>query len=709
MSANELWLRLPRDRMTERGYGVTHKPGDVARKLSGTFEIDPVTGFACCPVDFSMTDPSGWDGLGEDFLESEPFLGEGDVYTTAWSHRDPMATFALTATTLLPDGAGLFFGFVAYDGGNGFELRRGPYRLTFTPGGKLDLYGPGSSAVAGAEPVPLASVQMWDEEEWANQDHFLYVYAAGRWVIARRLGPSPRYLSYLAPAPDDGGAVLPADFARLYGLGYLTFALCPERHGQVLDFTFERTKLPEPSTTGAIGLCHSIPASGGMLGGPSIEVTTFSDDGTEIAGDEDPPLAASAFSYNVTALLAEETGGNLYVTRCRVKFPKKVDNDELVGVDLLGDGHPALPAIGIRAPWVEERRGLDPASCGLTFATVSDRGALAPYVQPNMMGQWKPGGVQRAEFFTSRPQLTPHVGREELPIECELGWKRFKEAKWPGEFTVAGMLLSDAYRAVAKVAGLSDAQMVIAAGTDYQLPRERADGEPLFDFRPGQTIAEILCYLRDHFSLRDILRFTPDGLFHADPRPQAASGTVFYLTAADPADPLGLRNALLGLTDRPYIRRDSWHERYDEVGFANEVEVVGMADDGRPLVAVATDWPSIRDPYTNVGTEEEPVLVPTFNYVAEFRRMVILDAGLTTQGLVDWVCEKTLARVRLLKLVAECRGSYVQELLEGDIVEVDTRGLWRVTGMKTRWDREFPGGLSSYELEAWDPAQETLP
>lgn len=734
--SHQLWLRMDRDRVTERGFGITHTPGDVVEILHGDFEIEPVSGFACAKPDYSLEAPLDWTYQYGAFVEVAPFAGdpgdESDLpWPTVWSHRET-GNFEFE-TVELPAGAGFVFRFITYDGGQPCELTRGPIRVGIAEG-RLTLHLNGERA---------ADLQMWEAEEWHSQPHYLAVYAVGRRIVARRLGPTDRHIAGWLPIPEDETPPLPAGPVTLTGSDYLTFGIWPERHRTTLDIESDPIALPEPSSTGTFALLSQL--SPLMEEGPAIDVTRLDADGAEVTGDavaSEPheQVRAQAVRYKVSATLASAEGANLYITRVRVKLPRKVENDGQVAVDLLAATDlPPTPG-WLRAPKVEEQRSLDPESCTIAFDLVADRDMLGPWVQPNMKGSFRlavpahephqqvgatpeeepaepeeppaepqepaPTAEQRAEFYTSRPSRVPQTSHETLRIEAELGWKRFREAKWPGEFTVAGMRLSEAYRRVAEVAGLADEQMVIAAGTDYELPRERADGQPLFDFQPGQPIAEILAYLRDHFSMRDLLRYAPDGLFHADPRPQAAGGTVFELSAYDPADPAS-RQAFLQAagqpTDRPFIFRGTWQERFDETGFANEVEVVGMADDGSPLAAIATDWPSVRDPQTQVGEDEsgDPIYVSTFNYIGEFRRMVIIDAGLTTQALVNWVCRTTLARVRLLPVVAECEGSFVPDLLEGDIVEIAGRGLWRVRDMKTSWTRDWPAGRTQYGLEHW--------
>ena len=106
--------------------------------------------------------------------------------------------------------------------------------------------------------------------------------------------------------------------------------------------------------------------------------------------------------------------------------------------------------------------------------------------------------------------------------------------------------------------------------------------------------------------------------------------------------------------------------------------------------AAATDFPSIKG--NGDGTFPP-------NYVGEYRRMLVVDAGLTTQALVNWCCQCIYQRVRALRPTASAVGTFVSGVLEGDIVTVEGLGYWRITALRTEWTRQYVNGLTTYELE----------
>ena len=661
MSAHELWLRVPRNVIAERGFGVTHLPRDRAAYLTGTgWTIDPLSGYLCPRVKADLTGSLAFADVTSDYSACAPFMVSDGTYPAALSHT-AAAAFTLTTADEITAGRGLVLGFVAYGAGKAFTVEfGGRYALTLD-NGTAELKG------IGADAPTLAFAELYDADEWQMRPHLLYLYCQGDLVCVRRFYQQrQRGLFYREPSPVGGYALL-AGKVTVKGEGPLTFAVAPERHELTFTATHSAISLPERTTTTVQSWLNWLPTP----------MTTAPVDGST----NNPTLTVDAggsphtdFTYTITATLDTDHGPNLYVTRARIWFPQlKVDD----GADQVN----LLATAGIGVDHIEDRRSLDPRSCGLTFHLKALPGYVSPYVQPNMRGQWYPFGTMRSDFYTTEPELELTNHHEVLSFGCETGWKRLDKALWSGENSYGGRLLAEVYRDVAQRGGLDSSEIVIYSG-GYALPDESQDGPPLFDFRPGQSVADILLYLRDHFAATDLVRFRDDGLFYAEPRPTAASGVVWQWTT----DPEDVINVAYGTSTVPRILRGSWRERINEDGFANEVWIVGADKDGQPLVAWATDWPSINDP-------------TALNYVGEFRRMVIVDGGLTTQGLVNWVCCQVYERVRQLRHFVSFKGLYCAELLEGDLIEVDGRGVWRILTMNSTWSLSGPQGLAVYEAE----------
>ncbi|MBI5832089.1 MAG: hypothetical protein HZB16_07245, partial [Armatimonadetes bacterium] len=118
MPADQFLLRTNRRRVTERGYGSTKSPAEEAADLRGVFELDPLTGYATPRVVLSMADPIALDAIGDDWLESQPYLLPDGTYGDAWTYGGDGA-WTLTTSVDMEAGWGFYFGFIVYVNGAG--------------------------------------------------------------------------------------------------------------------------------------------------------------------------------------------------------------------------------------------------------------------------------------------------------------------------------------------------------------------------------------------------------------------------------------------------------------------------------------------------------------------------------------------------------------------------------------------------------------
>ena len=205
--------------------------------------------------------------------------------------------------------------------------------------------------------------------------------------------------------------------------------------------------------------------------------------------------------------------------------------------------------------------------------------------------EWCPNGTLRFRGLTTRPRCVPDLSTETITIEADDLWKRFRHTRWSGGEPYDNLTLPEMYADVAARAGFTEDEIEVYEGAD-RFPNWRPEGEPRFEFRAEQTHEDILKYLREQIACDDILRFEPDGKFHARRPPETVSDTTFYwVTSADE-----LINLVKGTPTIPRILSGSWDEEIDETGFANEVRVAGLKD-GAPLVVTMTDWASVNDPH----------------------------------------------------------------------------------------------------------------
>lgn len=671
MPAHQLWLKVPRNVVYERGFGVTHKPGDVTDRLTGTaYWIDPLTGFACPKVTWSADDAYTFDlsGAAADWVQ-----GTVPNTTARWDIHTASGDFTATVNEDLPAGHGFFLTWLIYDGAGPTVTVTfgGAFKLVIEEG-TVELLR--AAATAADEDETLAFDTFWPVDEWYGKVHTLYVYQVGTYVAVRRIGPNAGDAGLLAhdqlaDSRDPQYALQPAPVA-ITSTGHVAVFVSPERHAQTLSYAHVPIHMPEKSTqTPAASfrwIAPHLPAEEADPTEPTIEVL----DKNGNALGEDP---VQDFTYAVTATLASATGPNLYVTSQRVWFPALSGTDGQTAVDLN-----AISGVSLQN--VSEELSLLPQDAKLSFTIKANAGTFGDWVQENMLGAWKPSGTQRCAFLTDDPQLETAHGIETLTIPSRSRWKSFETQQWSGQESYAGKLLAVAYQDVAKRAGLDVSEITIYTG-GYTLPTPSDDDPDQLEFRNSQSLADIMLYLKEQFGQADVLRFGSDGNFYVEALPTASSGVTWYWTTPDAEIPA----ILAGTSTRPRLYK--WQEWKDSTGFANEVWILGADKQGRPLVSFATDWSSINDK-------------TAANYVGEWRRMVVIDGGLTTQAIVNWVCRQVFERVRWHRLMATFTGMYVATLRPGSLIAVDGRGTWRVRTMRSDWNRQYRDGISQYEVEA---------
>ncbi len=675
---HQLWLKVGRTVVYERGYGLTHVPGNVSDYLSApegsTFAIDPLTGYACAEPEWSLDDAFEWEH------EDPSAIVDGSVDCVIWPVHSTDDQFVAGSTADVAAGAGFNFVFLVYEGAGAMYLDFGGEGPRFS----LRLEA-GVAELLDDQGATLGFAALWPLESFYGEPHKLFVYCAGRTLCVRR--PGDVAMRGIKHTVATGWPTASAPLV-VRGTGRMAWQAAPERHAEGLAFQHERIALPEPCTlepeasVSLVGPGSEDPELPGPDVVATMVVTRFDADGAEIVppeppaeGEEpEPEPKCYAFDYKVTVELPG-TGPNVHISRVRVTFPQRVGPDGLLGTDLL-----AVPGVALRG--VTETLTQDGGGAKLSFELVANRGQFSPYVQPNMTLQWWPFGIQRFTGLTSKPDLQVVDGGqfEQIAFECEDRGKLLRESFWTGDGSYGGKLLGDAYRDVVRKAGLQDDEIVIMAG-GYKLPEEKDDGPALFDFRPDQRVDDVLRYLHESFGAEHVLRFAPDGLFHAEEAKSVGqhSGVTFGV-ATSSADLAAIAS---GASGSPRVLRGSWHEELVEDGFANVVAVVGADEGGRPLLAMMTDWSSINDPTAS-------------NYWGSFRPMIVVDGGLTSQELVNWVCAQVYYRVRQLRVRASWRAMYLPALTVGDWVDVVGQGSWQLTGMSTVWERDQPQGLTSY-------------
>jgi len=319
MPAHELWLKVPRNVVYERGFGVTHKPGDVKDRLTGTaYWIDPLTGFACPKVTWSAADAYTLvlSGAAGDWVQ-----GTVPTTTVRWDIHTAAGAFTATVDEDLPAGHGFFFTWLIYDGagpqitvtfGGGFKL--------VIEEGTVELLR--AAATAADEDETLAFDIFWPVDEWYGKTHTLYVYNIGTYVAVRRIGPNAGEAGLLAhdklADSRDPQYALQAAPVAIASTGKVAVFVSPERHAQTLSYAHVPIHMPEKSTQEPVGsfrwISPHLPAEEADPTAPTI--TVLDKHGNALGSDP-----VEDFTYALTATLASATGPNLYITSQRVFFP----------------------------------------------------------------------------------------------------------------------------------------------------------------------------------------------------------------------------------------------------------------------------------------------------------------------------------------------------------------------------------------------------
>lgn len=668
--ADRLWLKAARNVCGERGYTFTGLPRDLALSLTGTFELDPITGLACPPVRLSLAEyfdftPDPDDGA---FVEGMTSYG-----TAANVHSGTGEWSAITADDALVPNGGFFLWFVPYSGTGPIVVEFGtptnPWRLVLTRGvGELQWRDDGATFRT------VAVEQLWAADTWSTQPHVLYVYAVGSRLCARTIGPDEARGLQATPSWDNWGAGLAGSGVRVSATGYLAWAVAPERHETTLHLQAETTDLPYTATQTPTAEAQTL-----LPTGVDIDLAVYDQDSNPI------DLTASSvevtgFSWSVD-LACDETGPNAYVGQVTIAFPALYASDGVTGVD--------LAAVAQVAEVTLDEPLSGPAR--LTAKVRHAGTALSDYAQMNMPLVWQPGGSTRFVGFTLKaPVRAIPVAVEELVLEAHDLFKALETARWGGGAGYAGQPLEDAYADVLARAGFVGSQVHIYAG-GYLLPAADPSDQapPPCQYRGDQSCADVLLDLSRNFGEGDWLRWRGFDFYAEQPVPSPAaggawSGITFRRDTDDNFDPRTRERA----DGMPWVLGDSLNIDSEEEAFANDIWVIGLDSQGNPLVAQATDWTSVNDPSAD-------------NYWGGFKSLYVLNADLATQEAVDRLCDDLYDRCTQRVRTLPVSGPWRAALVPGDTVAVDGyEGVWwRVRSMRTTWNGQWPAGRTDYELE----------
>ncbi|MBI2297653.1 MAG: hypothetical protein HYU66_01655 [Armatimonadetes bacterium] len=674
--SEQLWLQEGRRAVDELGFGLAY---DFGRANAAEVKRLIRTGglHLTSPSEPGATDPTIWyDEIGGHFMgrpESVPDLTLADCDLDEPDEWQPVKPFydgqsrrpALTHTHESPFtiqgsedlrwGQGVALRFLTYQGTGA--------SVAFWFGGvwSLRLGGDGRAALS-RRTVDEDGAEVWDAvaefdwmtaDRWEGAEHVVFVYEVRGKLVVRSgsLGAAGRALgtvyddpgslarpddSYTADEPQELDErsepirhALQAGRWKVSGAGRLALACGPVKWRPGIGYLWREPALVCPG-----GSTRPVTVDiAGVGSDPSVTpfVSVTDESGAEwpqSGGSGSDARAALGWSVSFTST-AEQTW---FLSHLAFTVPTTWRSDGAVGTDVL-----ALTAVAAKR--LELSREGDLTRERFSAAVLCDHADLAAYVQPNLSVRYAVDGVTLFRGLTDGgswdvvADTVPPIGL--LTLRAEGLWKRFRKATWPGGAAFDGRLLTDCLADVARAAGLTDDEVDIEPW-DYTFPTPPSGEPPALVYRPGTSLDRILEDLHDKFYGPCHLHYfrLSDGAFvFRAYDPAAAVAATFYETVS--------AAAAAGVPQQ-VILAGSYQEVLDESEMANVVVVLGQRPDGRPLLARAVDWGSLRDPTAR-------------NYVAEAWPLIVADPGLQTQEAVNYVCRRLFDRHRRPRIQAQWR------------------------------------------------------
>lgn len=708
-----LILQEPRAVLDEPGFGLCldfgARRGAAIRELrkagylttAGVWH-DDLAGHLCGQPDFGQLtgmDSAAWNDVTGDWTNSGSRLTPGGGYAEFYAEAGS-TTWALEDLADQPAGRGRFVSLICYDSreSDGGQGTNSPITLYIPTRWKVDFADDGSAvlfeqlASVDAEGNTQTSWEPRLQFEWLTAQsfaaepatpHWLWVYEVGPKLVIRNLSPSleGRQAGGIYIDPSQVAAETPhaigAGKWRVEGGGRIALNLSAQKFkagtstvtGAVTDLGADGSTQKCSTTTSGLG-----------LGAVAATVTCIDEDGdTWDQGDGELGRRAHGIGWSVTwTSTATET---FFLSGLGVKVPRTTRSDGGSGTDLI-----ALADVADKS--IQLSREGDLTRESLSAVLQSYQVDLAAYTQANMAVRYTVDGATLFRGLSSAAEwrviadLTAPCGQ--FSLRAEGLWRRFRKALWPGGEPFDGRLLTDCLADVLEAAGLTSSDYELLSW-DYRFPDPPPGEPPAIDYRPGTNIDRILEDLQSKFygtSLFHYFRLS-DGKFVLAATTAGAVAASFYQTSAA---------ALAAGVQYQTIRDGSYQETLDDTEQYNYIAVLGEAHDGRPLLARAIDWGSIRDR-------------TAFNFVGEVWPMVVADPGLTSQAAVNYVCRQLYVRHRNPKVYAQWQ-SLRLNLFPGQVVQLvgDNYGSnYQLKGLTLTQSADGeaagPDGLAAYQAE----------
>lgn len=715
MSA-QLWLQEPRSVLREPGFGWHFEAGPqqtarvAALLASGRLQMD---------VDTTIYEAVGGHFMGRPDERLASMVADDWELTGGWTtvrperNADGRPVAFLASTTpghwslrdqrTMPAGQGRYLCLLTYDTRSDAGGQGTGGLVTLECGGvwRLELHASGEAVLSEQCPPDDEGRITYAERQrfaWMASDRFashtgtmhrLWIYDAGRKLVVRNVstaanGSPPGALCYAGGSgtsdPNQVPHALRSARWRLSGSGRVAVCLSPA--GFVPGPC--RVAWPEPVPVGDGGSTQRCQATLHGLGQvtPTIEALDETQQPWPQGSGSTAPDRRYGLAWEVSwTSTATQT---FYLSGVTVKIDPLYSADGNSGTDVI-----ALTNVADKSISLSREGDLTRERLSANFQ--SYRVDLASYCQANMLVRYVVDGTTVFRGLTDRADWTidadtnPATGK--LAISAEGLWRRFRKTLWPGGAPFDGRKLTDCLAEVLAAAGLAVSEYSLAAW-DYRFPLPEPGEPPAIVYRPGTPIDRILEDLQRKFYGTGYVHYfrLSDGLFVLATTATGTSAATFYQTTA--------AAATAGL---PYQTIRNPQQTLDDSELYNSVLVIGESPAGRdgatlPIIARATDWPSINDR-------------TAFNYVGELWPLVVADPGLKTQAAVNWVCRSLFERHRNPRVAMQWQSLRVN-VFPGDVVTLAGANYnydVKLTGVTLTKAADGPGaapqGLASYQGE----------
>lgn len=677
--AEALWLQEARNVIDEPGAGfhVEFCPENARafKRLldQGYFTLtnayyEPIGGCIMGQPLFGVGDTTSaaWDTTGASWGADadcpkplyEPYT---NARTQAMSYRATGEDWTLTQKTAFGWGQPFLFQFVTYSksGSQTGEMMA----VEFGGVWRLRLYATGRATLArkdAAEVYQQVGSFDWMAGQWAPSQHWLWVYQVGPKLVIRNRGGTadgePKGFAFwdetAQEEPEKPGQfhALREGKVKFSGEGYIAIGCAAQKfdldEGDPITSKFAQTSIAqvgiagEGSTQGVASYVTGLHTDG--VTRPTVTVYDTTAGVWPAVGD-----ATSRYGLRYDVEWTTEGDSTFYLLATDIVVPRTTRSTGTTGTNVL-----ALSGVADKRLSLHREGEMDREGFAADLFTAD--GALAGYVQPNMLVRYNSDGVDRFRGYTTNAtwqtisDANPTIGN--LGLECEGLWSRFKRALWPGGQPFDGQRLTACLTSLMDAAGLESSEYAIV-DDPFIVPTQPEGEPPAFVYRAGDTIDRILEELRENLFGTWLVAYfrVTDGVFvvdYAKPITGAITANFYQSNAL----------AIAAGEPRQVILDGTFHQTLDQSEQANVVTVIGQDANREPLLARATDWASIR---TSTAA----------NFVGEPWHLIVQDPGFVTQGACNWVCRSLFDRHRNPRILAEWRSIRV-DLWPGDLVQL---------------------------------------